>query len=966
VSDFQRLRALFERVSELPSEEREEEIARATRDAPELADNLRALLEQAERDDSPLDHAAVSLQDGGDMPPPEIPGYRIHHCIGRGGSASVYLADQERAEFTRTVALKVVDRVFDGALRGVREEQRILAGLEYPGIARLYDAGVTPLGQPWLAMEHVEGESILEHCRARQLPVQERIELFLSVLDAVAYAHGRGIVHRDLKPANIFVTASGEPRLLDFGIAKLIDPTDPDATRTLQRALTPAYASPEQLRGDRTTTASDVYSLGVVLRELLAEAPDRERDRDIDAILAKALREQPEDRYQNASAMADDIRRAVAGTPSIARRDDRRHRARKLLRNSVLVFPVAIVVLLAAAIGLRSMNTKRTSNELAIFYDADWVDAGTRRWLREGADRLAVFDAAGARDRFRRATASGDALAWDGLARAESELGETARAADAARRASALVRRDVLPESEAERLRARALAANRDWNAAVAALEGLFGAEPERVDIGLDLVSTLLACGRTDAADTALGRLRQLTRADGDPRIDLREAEVALQLCEFQRAAAAASRARGRVTRVKSVAFEQRAARLHAEAIARLDRREDARRELEAVIARDVALGLTGEAAAARLVLGMILLRIAETGEARAVLEAARDGCRGAGDRRCEITARLYLALTTGTQGDLEEAIRLADGTLADARAIGDRWTEAFVLSQRLVLYNWADDAAAHDATIQETLTALRDSGNRYTLMTTITNLAITAIEALAIEKAEAYIVEAEGLARRVGSEHARSYVDRARGTLEEARGDLDLARESYAAALEKSRNAGVSLAIANHHADLAHLERAAGRPDVAVQHAIAASAAFAKGGDTRMATSMEDVLAWADARRGDAASARRRIGVLRRAAFEEGTDISRFALLGAEAHVAVALGDFRHAIVLRRETLRMATEWNAHGIMIKEQTDLAKALHGAGERRALEQLVSEMLPEVERNGLRGVARELRGLVASR
>src|ERR1043166_52878 len=229
---FQRLHELFDRVLELPPEERDAAIERATADAPELAAELRALLEHAARSDSPLDHAAVRLQDHSEPPLPRIPGFRLHRCIGRGGSATVYLAEQEHDELTGPGALKVVNRLFDdGSLPSVREEQRILARLEHPGIARLYDSGMTPAGQHWLAMEHVEGESIVEHSRSRALPTSARIELFLQVLDAVAYAHARGIVHRDLKPGNIFVTASGEARLLDFGIAKLSDPTDRDDTR---------------------------------------------------------------------------------------------------------------------------------------------------------------------------------------------------------------------------------------------------------------------------------------------------------------------------------------------------------------------------------------------------------------------------------------------------------------------------------------------------------------------------------------------------------------------------------------------------------------------------------------------------------------------------------------------------------------------------------------------------------------
>ncbi|HEX2122480.1 MAG TPA: serine/threonine-protein kinase, partial [Thermoanaerobaculia bacterium] len=489
VSYFERLHELFDRIVDLPAGERDAEIARLVVDAPQLAEDLRALLEHAERSDSPIDSAAVRLGEESEPPLPRIPGFRVHRCIGRGGSATVYLADQEHAEFTRKVALKIVDRLFDAdSLRSVREEQRILARLEHSGIARLYDSGVTPWGQHWLAMEHVEGESILEHCNARGLSARERIELFLPVLDAVAYAHARGIVHRDLKPANIFVTGSGEARLLDFGIAKLSDPTDQDETRTLRRALTPAYASPEQMRGDRTTMSSDIYSLGVVLYELLTgvlPGDDTERRRtvggDIDAVLNKALRQRPEERYASVTAFADDLRNFLAGVPVTARRGERTYRVRKFLRRHRAAIAVAFALLLLAAswpIASRWRGA-RPGNEVAIYHDARPVDSETRRWLRDGAERLARFDGIGARDSFRRATVSskgsvpGEALAWDGVARAEGSLGEIGRAAEAARRAGVLIaaHADALPEHEAERLRARALAANRHWNAAIPALE---------------------------------------------------------------------------------------------------------------------------------------------------------------------------------------------------------------------------------------------------------------------------------------------------------------------------------------------------------------------------------------------------------------------------------------------------------------------------------------------------------------
>jgi tetratricopeptide (TPR) repeat protein len=1010
LSYFQRLHEVFDRVVDLPPEERDAELAGLAAGEPALAEDLRALLEHAERSDSPLDEGAVRAREEGDAPPPRIAGYRLHRCIGRGGSSTVYLADQEHADFTRTVALKVVDRLFDdGSLPSAHEEQRILARLEHPGIARLYDSGMTATGRHWLAVEYVEGASILEHCRARGSSARERIELFLPVLEAVAYAHARGIVHRDLKPANIFVTASGEPRLLDFGIAKLSDPTDPNETRTLQRALTPAYASPEQMRGGRTTAASDIYSLGVVLYELLVGTlprPDgvphgaahglddeteplpgspglarRALGGDVDAVLRKALRERPEERYASATAMADDLRNVLAGAPVAARRGELRHRARTFLRRHREAAAVAIVVLALAAgwqiAGRwRGAQAARPAQEFAIYHDAAPVDRETGRWLVDGAERLARFDGAGARDAFRRAAASSkghlpdEALAWDGVARAESSLGEIGRASDAARRAGALIagHAGTLPRDEAERLRARALAANRDWNGAVAALEALFGEQPERVDVGIDLVRTLLACGRTDAADTALGRLRQLAppagSSTGNPRIDLLEAEVALQRSEFQRAAAAASRAREGASAAQAVALGQRAARLHADAIGRLDRREEARKELASIAAKDLALGLPGEAAAARLALGVILTRTANRDETRRTLEAALAGCTQAGDRRCEISARALLAMLDGMQGKLVEATRAVNAALADARAIGDRWCEGYVLSQLHVLYNWADDTAALKAIEEPLVTALRDSGNRRLLLTTLANLATVAIENLDLEKAEAELVEADELARRVGSQLDSASVDRARGYLEQTRGDLDLGRKSYAAALEKARRAGVPWNIAHYLSDLAWLEVYADRPGPAAEDAREAMAAFTAVGDTLLTKIAEGALAWSEARQGNRAAARRRLAALRKAAADDGSDTARFTLLDIEAHVAAASGDWRRAIEIRRETVRMATEWKIPGVTLREQTHLAHALHGAGDRRGLEKLVAGMLPEVESHGLRGIARELRAMLA--
>jgi tRNA A-37 threonylcarbamoyl transferase component Bud32/tetratricopeptide (TPR) repeat protein len=976
---FARLREHFDRISDLPVEERDAEIARATEGDATLAAELRALLEQDARAETTLDNG--TLLTGWTEPPlPFVTGFRLHRRIGRGGSATVYLADQERTDFTRVVALKVIDSMADSTSFGrVREEQRILARLEHPGIARLYDTGVTSLGQAYLAMEHVEGETIVEHCRHHELPIRARLELFLSVLDAVSYAHERSIVHRDLKPANILVSARGEAKLLDFGIAKLVAQDD-DETRTLHRAMTPAYASPEQMRGDRITPASDIYSLGVVLYELLANTipvdvreidPDppsvafqgdarwRKALRgDLDAVVLKALRYDPADRYPSAAALADDLRRVLAGRPVAARRCDRLYRAGKFVRRhrvAVAALTAAIVVALFF-IPWRISRTSRP-NELAIFYE---------NGLRDGAQKLERFEAAAARDSFRRAAAStNEALAWDGVARAESLLGEVGRARDAARRAGDRIAHSAskLPRDEVERIRAAALAARYEWATAIPAFEELFARQPERIDIGLAAVTALLHAGRTDAADAALGRVRQLPSTD--PRIDLVEAEVAHQLSEYQRAAAAAARGRARAQQLGATPLVLRAERLHATAITRLDHREEARRALESLIQRDVAAGMACEAAAARLALGAVFVRIGTAEEMSKALEAGMAGLRSAGDERSQITARILLAMHAGAFGDLKAGIASMKGAVADAQRIRDRAAEAYALSQLLVMFSWAEDQVSLDALVEPTLTALRDAGNRYILVVTLGNLAIAAIEHLDLDRAEAYLAEAEVLSRRVGSQFARASIERSRGYLDHTRGELDLAREHYLSALEIARTAGVPIAKGTFLADLAWLELDANRTGAAGARAREAIAEFKSVDDVRSATEIGVVLAWADASRGDVASAQRSVDAIRQLHEKEKDDGTRLLLLETEAFVAAAVGDWRRAVELRRDAVRLAKQFKSRGIVVQQQARLAHALHGLGDRRAAQKLVRELLPEVERLGMRGIARDLRALIAS-
>jgi serine/threonine-protein kinase len=553
-ASFKRLRELFDRVSELPVDARDAAIAAWTADDPRLGDELRALLRHAGRSDSLLDGGALRLSSPGEALLPEVPGFRLLRHIGRGGSANVYLAEQEREDFSREVALKVVDRVVDAlSLRQVREEQRILARLEHPGIARLYDTGVTPLGQPFLAMELVEGESILEHCRSGQLPLRGRLELFLSVLDAVAYAHGEAVVHRDLKPANILVSSRGEAKLLDFGIAKLVaDPGDKDETRTLRRAMTPAYASPEQVRGDRVTASSDIYSLGVVLYELLTgtlpyrlegkrfetfadaireqepEPPSvaftrtartsttvtaptasrratargrRELRGDLDAVVLKALRKDPADRYATAADLAQELRRYLEGTPVLARRDlgyrlrsfVHRHRARGAAL--AIVVTLAAVALVARRSGLSARPT--TAPDPALF-PWRWVAIEepelSARYLRALENRAAGRAAAASTGlRLVLSEHPQDALVWAAFADSLALAGRSDEARDAGNEAMRHVA--GLPRESRLLVEAIALREAGKLDESVERLRSLALLHPDNLEIALLLGRTVTETG---------------------------------------------------------------------------------------------------------------------------------------------------------------------------------------------------------------------------------------------------------------------------------------------------------------------------------------------------------------------------------------------------------------------------------------------------------------------------------------
>ncbi len=433
---WERIERLLDAVLELPPAERRAMLERECPDDPALRTEVLEILAAGEEPDPLLDRPAVRADTviaavTGERPvpiPERIGPYRIERLIGEGGMGMVLLAHRDDGHFDQQVALKLVrhgPHLDARIVRRFREERQILATLNHPGIARLLDGGITEHGLPFFAMEYVEGERITTYCEQRSLGIEERLSLFARVCDAVAHAHEKRIVHRDIKPSNVLVTTEGHPRLLDFGIAKLLGPdaegTGPARTCHSERLLTPEYASPEQIKGEPVGISADVYCLGVLLYELLtgrrpfrragrtahelelavleqdptrpSEAVRREPLRrrlrgDLDAIVLTAMNKEPERRYRGAAELAADVRRHLTGKPVIARsaspiylvrRWVRRHRGAVLsaAAGAVLAAIVATVVTRAGSPdGLVTGATRRVTLEPGLELDPAWSPDG--------------------------------------------------------------------------------------------------------------------------------------------------------------------------------------------------------------------------------------------------------------------------------------------------------------------------------------------------------------------------------------------------------------------------------------------------------------------------------------------------------------------------------------------------------------------------------------------------------------
>jgi len=402
---WDRINALFHEALDLDPDAREALLARTAEKDPDLAIEVRSLVASHEQAGDFLETPAGMPLLKSMAPGDRLGPYRIIEEIGRGGMGVVYRAVRDDEHFRKEVAIKVIDPMMRSGeiLRRFRAERQILAMLDHPHIARLIDGGTAPDGSPFLVMEHVSGKPLLQYCNDQRLGVDDRLQLFLTVCDAVQFAHQRLVVHRDLKSDNVLVMEDGSPRLLDFGIAKLMSPEAGGAPATITapaaRMLTPDYASPEQIRGEPVTVASDVYSLGVVLYELmtgtrplhfetrtpeeilrvvtqeeptvpstavarvrsvetaslLGSTPPRLRRRlagDLDYIILKALEKDPGRRYASVDQLGRDIHRYLESLPVLGRGRTTAYLLSRLVRRHRVAFATGGLVALALVAGL--------------------------------------------------------------------------------------------------------------------------------------------------------------------------------------------------------------------------------------------------------------------------------------------------------------------------------------------------------------------------------------------------------------------------------------------------------------------------------------------------------------------------------------------------------------------------------------------------------------------------------------
>jgi serine/threonine-protein kinase len=874
VSD-ERLPELFDEASALDAEGRRRLLEQLRREEPALADELARLLEAPDSAPSPIDAAPVGppIGENETPPPPEQVGpYRLVREIGRGGMGRVYLAEQVTPDFSRTVALKLIHNPGPDpeSVRRFRDEVRILASLEHPWIVRFLDGGRSPEGIWFLALEYVEGDDLVTHARRQGLDVEARVRLFAAVTEAVAWAHERGVVHRDLKPGNVLVGRDGRPRLLDFGISKLLDPgRGGELTTTAHgaRRMTPAYASPEQLAGRTVTPASDVYSLGVILYELLAgrrpetsgtaapeppstaarraaattggAAPPAGRatgpriSRDLDAICLKALQHEPNARYAGAAALLADLHRYLDGKPVAARQRSPAARWRENRR--ALAALLLLVAVGSAVLWWRSSQ-------------------GTRSPAPPAAPAVFPFDPS-----------------------------------------------NPPPAEQSERRLAEA---------------------PDDVVAAAALALRLARDHRTEEARLVVGRMRQIPGSEGEPLTDYAEGRIASVDGEEQRALVFYTRARDRALAAGRRELLGTIRTSRAATLSKLGQRDASRQELELARADSEAIG--DHRTLYRTLNGLALehLQRAEMEPGVAALEAALAAADAAGIEPLVTLENLSVVHAIQGRPDLGEPLgrRLLD----HYHRAGQPVDEAEVSKNLALLLRDLGRTDESAEMLDRALALLRPSTNGNLLADALFARGRANLEAGRVDSVAAVIAELEATAQRFLKPLPLGYAHRLVARRAALGGDFAAARREFAEARRLLLAGGDRDLAAASDVAWAEAEVAAGDSAAALRIVDEALARLEDPSGTEAGYYAETLRARIDAAAGHLAAARERLAALGPLAPDSPAVTRRMAFLSARGALAAAEGSVSAARTDFQAALEMASRAGWRLAELELRLDLA------------------------------------------